>query len=263
MTTTRKIPKREVLTPALIGALILALYSMYAVHTQAYAEGERSTSRLVSARDQRDATGAVHVQVEARSDYLAVVLTITNHELREFVFIPTLLAIEVKPFIPTWYPVDIRFCAMEIVLDSTAPQHEYLWHATSTLSITDQLIQMVRLPASTAVRIEYRARYDAHLKRAQIVGTKAYFGSFDVCVWDVNDGRCRDLVQRCRIDRSSDDRYIAGLQDGTWVIVDASSRGGRLSEAEARLLRGEGLAQGLLHIDTVYVDSVVHVMYEE
>lgn len=263
MNPTRGNRKTMLLTPALIGMLVIALYSVCAVHTRALALYEEPTNNLGGAGDKRDVAGAVHVQVEARSEYYAVVLTITNHELREFVFIPTFLAVDVKPFMPTWYPADVRFCIMQVVLDSVPPQREYLGHATSNLSISDQPIQMIRLPASTTVRIEYRARYDVHFSKAQIVGTKVYSGAFDVPVWDINDDRCRDLLQRCRIDRSTDDRYVAEPHSGAWIILNASSVGGRLSEADVFLLRGEEPAQGIHHIDTVRVDSTVHVMYQK
>lgn len=216
------------------------------------------SERYAKVAQSRNVDATMSISVNAKKEHISVSMKISNRDGVDYVFIPTLLTLRVKPWLNTWYPADVRFCVMELVADTAPPAGNYLQHATSLVSLTNHPVQMVLLPRKRTTQIEYQLPYSEFAKREEIVGLSLYRGVFNVPLWARYDSARRDVIRRCLLPRSPNNRYLARVRDGVAIVAGNDVKTGFLSKDDiARLNNSESRFESLILTD-VTIDPIVY-----
>lgn len=198
------------------------------------------------------------VKVHLEREYIRVSMGLMNSSDTELAFLPSFMFVEVMPKLRTWYS-SYSNCIMELLVDTIAPEG-YLHHYTFTGSLTNQTVQLTRVPRGKVMRVEYRMPYEQNLARQTSSKLHVYSGSFNVPIWRIDDPHRKDVLSRCLVPVSKSDRYLIEYKSGICIVKGAESYGAWISQTEADLLCGNLPDTELLRVSRIDIDSVLHKM---
>jgi len=256
---------------AMIGLCVLAFACLVAVVCQCSQQMaiDTETAKRHSNRDvQRNAAQypreivvdcRAEVKVHLEREYIRVSMSLMNSSEAELAFLPSFMFVQVMPKLRTWYSSYLN-CIMELIVDTIAPEG-YLNHYTFTGSLTNQTIQLIRVPRGKVVRVEYRMPYEQNLARETSSELYVYSGSFNVPIWRIDDPHRKGVVSRCLVPVSKRNRYRIEYKSGIGIVKGAESYGAWISQKEADLLCGNLPDSELLRVSRIDIDSVLHKVY--
>jgi hypothetical protein len=256
---------------AMIGLCVLAFACLVAVVCQCSQQMaiDTETAKRHSNRDvQRNSAQypreivvdcRAEVKVHLEREYIRVSMSLMNSSDAELAFLPSFMFVQVMPKLRTWYS-SYSNCIMELIVDTIAPEG-YLNHYTFTGSLTNQTIQLIRVPRGKVVRVEYRMPYEQNLARETSSKLYVYSGSFNVPIWRIDDPHRKGVVSRCLVPVSKWNRYRIEYKSGIGIVKGAESYGAWISQKESDLLCGNLPDSELLRVSRIDIDSVLHKVY--